>query len=89
MSPGKPLRPRRGGGWVAWGGDACVALGGGGRRSHDQDEGDASVPPPTSTTPAPTGPKPPPRRHHKIPTLESSAPAPTNVTLRLQKNLPV
>jgi hypothetical protein len=32
MSPGKPLRPRRGGGWVAWGGDACVALGGEGRR---------------------------------------------------------
>ena len=29
MSPGKRLRIRRGGGWVVWGGDACVALAGG------------------------------------------------------------
>ena len=44
MSPGKPLRTRRGGGWVVWSGDACVALAGGGTRAQEQDEGDASVP---------------------------------------------
>ena len=37
-------RPRRGGGGVAWSGDACVALARGRRRSRDEDEGDASVP---------------------------------------------
>src|SRR5437867_2468886 len=26
MTPQKRLRTRRGGGWVVWGGDACVAL---------------------------------------------------------------
>ncbi|HEX6557658.1 MAG TPA: hypothetical protein VF026_33150, partial [Ktedonobacteraceae bacterium] len=32
---------RRGGGGVARGGDACVALAGGGRHSREQDEGKA------------------------------------------------
>jgi len=60
MSPGKPLRTRRGGGWVVWSGDACVALAGGGTRAQEQDEGDASVPtlPPSHPRPYETTPLP-------------------------------
>jgi len=54
MSPGKPLRTRRGGGKVVRGGDACVALAGRGTRAQGHDEGDASVPTPLHPTPAPT-----------------------------------
>src|SRR5205085_4668131 len=46
MSLRKPLRPRRGGGRVVRGRDACVALAGGGKRAQEQGEGDASVPTP-------------------------------------------
>jgi|SRR5436305_11964369 len=44
---------RRGGGGVAWSGDACVALARGSRRSRDQ--GDASVPTPHHPNPRPYG----------------------------------
>ena len=63
MSPRKRLRPRRGGGRVVRGGDACVAHGGREQATGEQDEGDASVPTPHNPTPAPTGTKGLPGRH--------------------------
>jgi hypothetical protein len=68
MSPGKALRPRRGGGWVVWGGDAlCCA--------SPSSCCCARFPQPPRATQASS------LRIH-------SAPAPTKVTLRLQKTYP-
>src|SRR5436305_2565935 len=48
-------RIRRGGGAVAWSGDACVVLARGCKCIGEQDEGDASVPSPHQPTPRPYG----------------------------------
>src|SRR2546430_2105501 len=71
--PRKPLRTRRGGGWVVWGGDAlCCAA----PSSHDR-----IAPPPRATQAAPphSAPLPPLRirsiLHLTIPTYESTTPA--------------